>query len=417
MDRALDAARRAHAALLAGSPRNAAWWSLYGCELDSGCGLAVAMVARTLAAVRADPLATLGTRHALQLGVPEPERADIEREHRADRWSRGLLAHTSGEAVLPWAAFSQPESFDVTGEHDPWFEERYARWGSPKSATRALIRLVGALSDALEKPDGGAESLRSETPWPDMPAYAAWKAERPLEDAPPAVELRPDPDDALILSDHWSRIELERLEEAGQLAAAADRAERWKDLRPGQLAPLLALLRIAEATGQAAAAEALEAEILAETGERDLDELEEARLELGALGRFGAQLAVLDRMDALAPGHPVILANRGAARLEVGDTSGAEGDLSLALALDPKSGPALANLAVLRMQEGDFGVARGLLEQAKALHPDEPAVRHDLALCLEAQGHRDLALAEARAAAALMPGWDGAEALLSRLEG
>ncbi|MEO1232020.1 MAG: tetratricopeptide repeat protein [Myxococcota bacterium] len=417
-ERALEAARRARRAFVRGDTRDAAWLALWSTELDPAGGLGLAMVARILHEVSADPLATVVTREAQARGLPEPERLEVARFHRIDLWSRGLLAHRHGQSLLPASAFEEASAFTATEACLPWFEERELRWGSRAGACRALRRLVGALSDAWEMPAEPADPLRSDALWADMPAYAAWKADDPLA----AGEPDPDPDDEAdleaitVISDHWTEHTLARLEARDRLGEAQEIAAQWATLRPGRVAPLIAVMRLASAMGQEDRVAEAEAELL-DIETEDLNELEEARVGLGLLRRFEAQMTILDAMNTLAPGQPVILANRGAAALELGRTETAEADLRLALELDPKSGPALTNLALLRMREEDYVAARALLEEAKSLHPDEAPVRYYLAACLANQSHPEAALREARKALELDPGFAAAHALLEQLDG
>jgi tetratricopeptide (TPR) repeat protein len=384
--------------------------------MDPSGGLGLAVLARILHDVSGDHLATLGDRRALLLGLPAEEAKEVERGHRIDLWSRGLLAHRQRQSLLPASAFDDPTSFEPTPEHDAWLEARAARWGGLEGASLALRRLVGALSDALEVPTDAPDPLRAKNAWPDMPAFAAWKAEDPLSRAEPPL----DPEDLLgrgevtVISDAWTAARVEALEARGHLSEAIEIAERWAELRPARIRPRVALLRLLLRRGDAARAREVEAELLASDTE-DLNELEEARVGLGLLERFEAQLAILDRMDRLAPGHPVILANRGAVALELGDVDAAERDLQLALQLAPESGPALTNLALLRMQEGAHAVARGLLEQAKLLHPEETQIRCYLATCLAELGQEDAARREARAAVDADPEHGPSRELLARL--
>lgn len=415
--RALEAARRARRAFVRGDTRDAAWLALWSTELDPEAGLGLAMVARILHEVSADPLATVVTREAQVRGLPEPERREVARFHRIDLWSRGLVAHTHGQSLLPASAFEDGEAFTATEECAPWFEEREQRWGSREGACRALRRLVGALSDAWEMPAEPADPLRSDVTWADMPAYAAWKADDPLsaQEPDPEPEEESDLEAITVISDHWTEHTLARLEAHDRLGEAREIAEQWSSLRPGRVAPLIAIMRLASAMGQMERVAEAEAELL-EIETEDLNELEEARVGLGLLERFDAQMKILDAMNGLAPGQPVILANRGAVALELGRTDDAEADLRLALELDPKSGPALTNLGLLRMREEDYVAARALLEEAKSLHPDEAPVRYYLAACLANQSHPEAALREARKALELDPGFAPAHALLESLE-
>lgn len=411
-ERALEAARRARRALVRGATRDAAWLALWSTEMDESSNLGLAVVARILHEVSGDPLATVVTRAACERGLPDPERVEVERFHRIDLWSRGLLAHTAGQSLLPASVFEDASAFSPTHEMEGWFTERTARWQDLEGACRALRRLVGALSDAWEMPSEG-DPLRTDEAWADMPAYSEWKTQDPLQESEPEPLEEPDPYGITVISDHWTAHTITRLEE-DKPGEAIEIAERWVELRPGRVPPLVAVMQVAHRLGDEERLADAEAALLSIESE-NLNELEEARVGLGLLQRYAAQMTILNRMDALAPGHPVVLANRGAVRLELGESQAAEKDLQLALELDPRSGPALTNLGLLRMRESDYVAARALLEEAKKLYPDEAQVRYYLAACLQNQQHPEAALQEAKAAVELDPGFEPGHALLAEL--
>lgn len=402
-----------------GEQRDAAWFALWADELEPSSGLGLAVLARILHSIGGEALSTLGTREALGLLLPEPERTEVARFHRIDLWSLGLLEHVGGQAILPAATFDDPALFEETELHEAWFRERGEGWSAgPDGIRRAVRRLVGALSDALEVPEEASSPLRGNSTWHEMPAYAAWKAENPLSllESEPDTEAEPSPVGITVVSDFWTARQIERLHEQGRISEAREIAERWVELRPGRIPPRIALLRVFSETGQQDRALEVEREIL-DSETEDLNELEEARVGLGLLGRYDASLEILDRMARLAPGHPTILAHRGAVALELDRPEEAETDLQLALQLDPENGAALTNLALLRMRESDYLGARSLLEHAKTLHPDEAQVRYYLATCLQNQGHGEAALHEARAAVDKDPGFAPGHALLEQLGG
>src|SRR5205085_12216332 len=110
----------------------------------------------------------------------------------------------------------------------------------------------------------------------------------------------------------------------------------------------------------------------------DLNELEEARVVLGEIRSWKAQLEILDRMEAIAGPHPVILANRGVAHIELGDHDRGTKDLERALEIDPDNAPALANLGLEKMRRDEYVAARVLLERAVKIAPDQPVSSIDL---------------------------------------
>lgn len=411
--RAIEAARRGYAALVRGENRDAAWLGLWATELDPEQGLGWALLARILHAVSGDALATLVTEAALELPMPTSDRAKVARYLRIDLWSRGLVVHDGRATVLRATDFDHPDRFRPLPELERWRRERLESWGDRDRAKRAVARLVAALSDGWEMP-GAGDPLRTDAAWAPMPEYAAWRDRDPLAEPEPEAEPEPDPTEMFVVSDAWTEVRIGELERGGELEAALALAERWAELRANRIRPLVAVLRLAAGLGRTDQAAAIEAELLGIETE-DLSELEAARVGLGLLGRFPAQLEVLERMNRLAPGHPVILANRGAVRLELGEQAEAEADLRLALELDPTNGPAMTNLALIRLREDDYVAARALLEEAKRLHPDEAQVRYYLAACLQNQRHPEAALREAQAARELDPEFEPAKRLLDEL--
>ena len=412
-DEAPSLARRARHALSTGETRDAAWLALLATEEDPEDGYGWAVLARILHEVTGDALATLVAHAADAMPMAEADRADAGWFLRVDLWNRGLLAAPDDAPVLSADAFDEPERFRPTEQLAGWLVERQARWGPLHQAKRGLRRLIGALSDAYEMPLEVEDPLRDDVPWAPMPEFQQWRAAlRPVEAIPPPATDAPG--EVRLRSDFWTEREIERREVAGALDAALEEAEAWADDRPGRARPRVAAVRLALALGRAEVAAAREREIV-ELETEDLAELEEARVGLGLLERFAAQRRILDKMDAVAPGQPVVLANRGAVALELGDHVAAEKDLRLALELEPTNGPALTNLALLRLREADYVAARGLLEEAKRLHPEEAQVRYYLAACLQNQRHPEAAVREAKAAIALDPGFTPARDLLDRL--
>lgn len=412
--RAVEAARRARRALARGETRDAAWLALWSTELDPDGGLGLAVVARILHEVSGDALATIVTREAQTRSLPEPERYDIERFHRIDLWSRGLLAHTGGQSLLPVSAFDDKTAFSETEAHAPWIAERTAHWGSSEGACRALRRLVGALSDAWEMPSEVTDPLRSEEPWPDMPAYTSWKADNPLTTEEPDLQQEGEPatSGVTVISDYWTEHTIQRLEASNRLQEASEINERWLELRPGRVTPIICLMHLCQKMENESRLKELAQEIV-ELDTEDLSELEDARIGLGLLKCFEAQRTILDKMNELAPGQAFILASRGAASLELNLYKEAESDLHMALQLEPENGAALVNLGLLRMREQDFVAARALFGQAKIIYPKEAEIRYYLATCLQSQNHPTQALEEAQAALEIDPTFEPAQNLIA----
>lgn len=414
-EQAVTAARLAYEALSTAQTRDAAWLALYGLELDPEGGLALALLARIVHEMTQDPLATVATRRALQLGLPDPEARGVARFHRIDLWNRGLLAHRDERAVLPATTFDDATAFSPTPREAPWFEGELFEWGGEDGVVLAIRRMVAAFADAWVVPRTEGNPLREPGIWAEAPAYAAWKASAPLSGR--AAEPTSDGSSAelVVLSDHWIEQEIASLGLAGQFELARERAEAWVTARPDRLAPRATLVRVLAAGGWDEARDEAVGALLARESD-DLNELEEARMALGEIGLFEAQVTILDRMDRLAPGHPVILANRGVARLQLGAKDAGVADLEAALAADPDSGPALANLALERMKADEYVEARRLLERAVQVAPQEPQVRVYLAACKNNQEDRVGAIAELQEALRLDPDHAQAKFLLEELQ-
>jgi Flp pilus assembly protein TadD len=415
-ERARRAAQRGRAALKALQTRDAAWLGLYALELDETCPLAWALVAHILTEAARDPAATWVTHKALADGLEEPHRTEIARYHLVDLWTRGLVAHASGRALITGADVNDEAAFRPTERQAPWLAEQAAAWGGEAGILRAVRRMVGALADAWEVPLAD-DPLRGEVAWAKKPLFAEWTAQDPLavpanDDAPSApVTIQSG---IQVISDYWMRQEITDLIAAGQAGEALERAQRWAELRQGDLRPKVALVQAYAARGEEAARDEV-ALALAHVENTDLEELEDARLALGHLQLWVPQIGVLDRMLQLAPGHPIILANRGIAKLKLDDVAGARADLQSALHNDPESPAAMANLALVEMHEEEYPTARQLLERARALAPHEADVLVYLAVCKNNQGLPEAARADLKAALALSPDHARAQALLEEL--
>jgi tetratricopeptide (TPR) repeat protein len=412
---ALRLARHARHQLEARMGRDAAWLALFALELDGRSGLGLAVLARLVLEVNEDPLGTLATRHALSLGIPDPDRAEVERFHRIDLWTRGLLAHHDRAAILPVSAFDEASAFREAPRFDPWLREQAEPWGGIEGAARALVRMAAALSDARTVPETTENPLRADDGWEETRLYAEWKTKvlAAVGDPPPhRGERAPD---LTVLSDHWMEQEIAGLGALGQFELAIERAQVWASARPQKIGPRAALVRLWHAAGDHPARdEAIEAMLSIDS--RDLNELEEARLALGELELWGPQIRVLDRMDELAPSHPVILANRGAALLAIEEMGLAEADLEKALEADPANGPALATLGLIRMRQDRYVAAREFLERAVEIAPDKAQVRVYLAACKNNQGNREAAIEELEKALELEPNHAQARQLLVELK-
>lgn len=418
MTDALKAARHAQHRLELGQTRDAAWLALYALDLDARCGLALTVLARIILEVNEDPLGTLATRRALTLDMPEAERPAVERFHRIDLWTRGLLAHGERAAMLPVTAFDDAAAFEETPRFAPWLAEQLAAWGDEAGAQLALTRMAGALADAMSVPETEENPLRADAGWQQTPLYQQWKAQAPLDslgEPPIPVDDAAKGKEITVLSDYWIEQEIAGLGASGNFELALERAELWARLRPHKVRPKCALVRLLDASGNQSERDRILDEMVA-MDVHDLNELEEARLTLGERSLWEPQIRILDRMDRIAPGHPVILANRGAALLEIGETARAAQDLEQALQVDPTNAPALATLGLVRMREDEYVAARELLERAKEAAPDKAQVRVYLAACKNNQGSRQAAIEELEEALRLEPDNAQAKQLLEELQ-
>jgi tetratricopeptide (TPR) repeat protein len=410
----LRLARHAQHQLSIGMGRDAAWLALCAIEQDPGCGLALSVLARLILEVNEDALGTLATRHAIALGLPDPERDAIEAFHRIDLWRRGLIAHDSRETILPVSAFGDASKFRDMPRFDPWLREQSEPWGGLEGASQALVRMAAALSDARRVPETEENPLRVDTGWEEMSLFKEWKAQALASLGEPEPFRAPGPE-VNVLSDHWIDQEIASLGASGQFALGLERARLWASVRPQKIRPKAALVRLHHALLDHEGRDRMIDSIL-ELETQDLNELEEARIALGELSLWGPQIMVLDRMNAITPDHPVILANRGAALLEIGELENAEKDLEKAIEVDATNAPALATLGLIRMRQDRYVGARELLERAVTVAPDRAQVRVYLAACKNNQGDREGAIGELEEALRLEPRNAQARQLLTELQ-
>lgn len=418
---ALECARQADAALAFGDTKDAAWLALLALELDESTGLAFSVSSRILLELNDEPLGTIAGRRGLELGVPDALRPAAERHHRVDLWRRGLLLHRERRAILTLAQVDDAEAFEPTARLEAWFQREAAAFGEFPDAARAAMRLIGALSDAFEVPDVGEQNpLASTEGWTARPEFLAFKVRVAREGyrSSKTTVATPEPaaEDQLVMSDYWLEHEIASLASSGHFDEALTHAEMWSRVRPKRMAPLAMKLRIEHAGGLTAARDET-ARAMLHIPTEDLNELEEARVALGELRLWAPQIAILDRMDALAGEHPVILTNRGVAYIELGEHERGVKDLESALRVDPNSGPALANLGLEKMRVGDYVSARRLLERALEAAPEQAQVHVYLAACRNNQGDRTGAMGALERALELEPTHAQARQLLDELRG
>ncbi len=412
-ERALDAARRGRAALATLKTKDAAWYALLALDHDDSCALGWALLAHILTETTQDPVATWVTHNALLTGLPEVEHEIIERYHRVDLWTRGLLAHSSGQAILDGPALDEAGAFRPTPRMQAWLQKTSEDWGGAASALRAARRMVAALSDAWVVPEA-EDALKDDVSWSLKPEFEAWKAADPQsEDGPSDPEVPPPlPEGVRLLSDYWMGQLVTDLSAQGELSLALEQAQAWVQMRPQGMAAKVALLKVYAGTGDEAKRDQTAAAI---TGleQASLEDREEARVALGDLELWKPQLQVLDLMDQEAPGHPIILTNRGIAKLKLDDQTGAAQDLESVLSVDPKNPAALANLGLVRMRQQEYGEARKLLDTANKIAPDEADILIYLAVCKNNQDDNEGAATDLRRALELVPDHPEAQRLLA----
>ncbi|MEQ1802644.1 MAG: putative 2OG-Fe(II) oxygenase [Gammaproteobacteria bacterium] len=108
-------------------------------------------------------------------------------------------------------------------------------------------------------------------------------------------------------------------------------------------------------------------------------------------GRGDEALAECDAALAGAPGHPGLLATRGAVLVGLGDYAAAAPLLEAALEAGPDD-MALINLGLARQQLGQAGEAITALETAVRVNPDNARAAADLTTLLSAAGRSEAAL-------------------------
>lgn len=370
-DRALDAARRGRAALSSMQIKDAAWMGLHALDLDETCGLAWALLAHILTEATQDPVGTWATHNALLTGLPDPEQAHIARYHRVDMWTRGLLAHASGQAILTGADLEDADAFRPTPRMQGWLQSTSDNWGGAEGVLRAVRRMVAALSDAWTVPEA-EDALRDDVLWANKPEFEAWCADDPLANDQ-AVDFEPPPElppDVRILSDYWMHEEVIEVCAAQDVQTALEKAKLWTSMRPEGMTAQLALLQVHAAMGDDEAKTRVANTVTSLSG-ASLEDKETARMTLGALGLWQHQLQILDQMAEEAPGHPIILTNRSITKLKLDDEVGAAIDLDTVLMIDPDNPVALANLGLVRMRQGEYEAAGKLLNRAAEVAPGE----------------------------------------------
>lgn len=411
-----ELARRAAERLAQGGAKDAAWHVLFALDLEPKNGLAWSVVARILAEISQETLATLAARYALELGVPDDQRAGLEKHQRIDLWARGLLMHSERRAILPASEFEDAKKFENTSRLNTWFDAEIAEWDSLPAAAEAARKMVGALSDAYDVPEGEHQNpLRTQSGWDERSTFRAWKAEiaaRGLGETKTAEHTHDAP---MVISDYWMEQEIIQLAAGGLFEEAIDQSKNWALLRPKQIKPKASLMRVLDAAGREKERDLTGKQILA-VDTNDLNDLEEARIAFGELRLWREQIEVLERMDQLAPDHPVILANRGVAKIELGERDAGAVDLERALELDPDNGPALANLGLERMRQDNYVAARTLLERAAEIAPDQVLARVYLAACKNNQGDRPGAIAELEEALKIEPEHEQATQMLEEIK-
>ena len=361
-------------------------------------------------------LGTLAIYYATRGQLPDELRPAILRMQRINLWTLGLIAHESDSSILALAAFEEDTPFRDTHRLDPWIENELSQWGGWDNALSACERLVGVLSEAFIAPETDNNPLL-EDGWQTAEAYenfcASPKAQVPKEYPGKQAEVS-DTSQITVMSDYWITQEITKLGASAQFTLALEHCDLWRKARPQKILPLVMAVRLLHAQGQIAERDKM-VDSLTALGCQDLNELEEARVTLGELELWAQQIKILDQMDELAPEHPVILANRGAARIQTGEVALGKRDLESALTLDPENGPALANLGLQLMREENYLQAREVLEQAVQQNPEQAQARVYLAACKNNQGEPQGAIEQLEQAIKLDPENVQAQTLLQQL--
>jgi len=86
--------------------------------------------------------------------------------------------------------------------------------------------------------------------------------------------------------------------------------------------------------------------------------------------RFDEAIAALDRVAALAPEFPRLLATRGVCHFHRGDHDAARRDLALALARTPEDATSLFNLAIVHVAAKEYLRAQECIERLIAIEPE-----------------------------------------------
>jgi Flp pilus assembly protein TadD len=393
----------------------ATWAFLRALELDPANALAWGGLARQMLWSTSDPLATLTLRYALKSRLDEPWKTELEAEHRMDLFDRGLLRHKSGNSTLKVERFHVGKDFEATTRFAPWIQEHLGHWKSLENAATALARMAGILTDAYVAPEGSGNPLDTADGWVATPKFLAFQA---------SAELPPTPTesndarchDGAFLSDYWTKQHVMMLGVMLQFSLGAEAAAEWIKHRPRHLAPRAYLAQFFNLMHDRKKRDRAIRDLIQAQTDVDVEDLEESRRVLGQMQQWEPLIEILNRLDRALPDHPSVLANRGAARLEIGQTESGEKDLNQALKLDPKNSIALANLGLLHMRKNNYIEAREVLEKAVTLTPDQPEVRVYLAACKNSQDDPDGAIQELQEALRLDPSHVQARKLLDHID-
>ncbi len=103
-------------------------------------------------------------------------------------------------------------------------------------------------------------------------------------------------------------------------------------------------------------------------------------------GRLQEGIAELDILLARFPDAADLLANRGTARMRLGETDNARADLERAVALDPRQGEAWLSLAGLHRRAGDTVAMLDVLERAAQALPGHAGIAGNRATAIAEHG-------------------------------
>ena len=190
----------------------------------------------------------------------------------------------------------------------------------------------------------------------------------------------------------------------GDLARAEAEFRAAVEIEPSDFVARESLGRTLDRAGKHGEAEAVFRDLAARAPDRAEPRLDVARA-IAAQQRPEAALAEIDEALRIDPAFAPARLERGRILEDLGRVEEARAAYESALAARPAYTEARLALARFEGRRGDAVGAEAEIRRAIEADPDEPEARRGLALVLLAQGRMSEALAAARAALALRPGW------------